>query len=301
MNYFDEVNSYVKKVEIGKAIRETNANMELVECYWNVGRLIVEAQSGKEKSKYGNEMLKKWAEKLTKEYGKGYTYANLARFRQFYLCFPIFAPVGRILTWTTIRTILPIKDENKRNYYINLCIANNLSKRELEREIKNNSYERLEHKPDKIDLVVPTKVPAIVNNFKNPILLELKDKEIKSESDLEKLIYSQLSCVFLQLGNGFMWVGNQYKVSDGNKNYFIDMLLYNIKYDCYVVVEIKCRKLKKEDKGQMEFYMNLVDNYVKEPSNNPTIGIIITKDQDKFVANFVRSEKVVPLTYELVK
>ena len=300
MNYYDEVNSYVKKVEIGKAIRETNANMELVECYWNVGRLIVEAQGGKEKAKYGNELIKTWAEKLTEEYGKGYNYTNLSRFRQFYLAFPIVAPLGQQLSWTIIRTILPIKDENKRNYYINLCIANNLSKRELEKEIKSNSYERLEYKPDKIDVVVSTKVPAIVNNFKNPILLELKDKEIKSESDLEKLIYSQLSCVFLQLGKGFTWVGNQYKVSDGNKNYFIDMLLYNVKYNCYVVVEIKCRKLKKEDKGQVEFYMNLVDNFVKEPSNNPTIGIIITKDQDKFVANFVRSEKLVPLTYKFV-
>ena len=300
MNYYDEVNSYVKKVEIGKAIRETNANMELVECYWNVGRLIVEAQGGKEKAKYGNELIKTWAEKLTEEYGKGYNYTNLSRFRQFYLDFPIVAPLGQQLSWTIIRTILPIKDENKRNYYINLCIANNLSKRELEKEIKSNSYERLEYKPDKIDVVVSTKVPAIVNNFKNPILLELKDKEIKSESDLEKLIYSQLSYVFLQLGKGFTWVGNQYKVSDGNKNYFIDMLLYNVKYNCYVVVEIKCRKLKKEDKGQVEFYMNLVDNFVKEPSNNPTIGIIITKDQDKFVANFVRSEKLVPLTYKFV-
>ena len=300
MNYYDEVNSYVKKVEIGKAIRETNANMELVECYWNVGRLIVEAQGGKEKAKYGNELIKTWAEKLTEEYGKGYNYTNLSRFRQFYLDFPIVAPLGQQLSWTIIRTILPIKDENKRNYYINLCIANNLSKRELEKEIKSNSYERLEYKPDKIDIVVSTKVPAIVNNFKNPILLELKDKEIKSESDLEKLIYSQLSYVFLQLGKGFTWVGNQYKVSDGNKNYFIDMLLYNVKYNCYVVVEIKCRKLKKEDKGQVEFYMNLVDNFVKEPSNNPTIGIIITKDQDKFVVNFVRSEKLVPLTYKFV-
>ena len=301
MNYYDEVNSYVKKVEIGKAIRETNANMELVECDWKVGRLIVEAQGGKDKSKYGNELLKDWSAKLTKEYGKGYDYTNLSRFRQLYLCFPIIGAVRQQLSWTIIRTILPIKDENKRNYYINLCIENNLSQRELIKEIKSNSYERLEHKPEKIDMIVPIKVPAIINNFKNPILLELKDKEIKSESDLEKLIYSQLSCVFLQLGKGFTWVGNQYKVSDGNKNYFIDMLLYNIKYDCYVVVEIKCRKLKKEDKGQVEFYMNLVDNYVKEPNNNPTIGIIITKDQDKFVANFVKGEKLVPLTYELVK
>ena len=204
------------------------------------------------------------------------------------------------LTGSIIRTLLPIVDINKRNYYINLCIENKLSVRELKREIKSNSYERLEHKPDKIDIVVPTNLPAITNNFKNPIFLKLKDKEIKSESDLERLIYSQLNYVFLQLGKGFTWVGNQYKVSDGNKNYFIDMLLYNVKYNNYVVVEIKYRKLKKEDKGQVEFYMNLVDNYVKEPNNNPTIGIIITKDQDKFVANFVRSEKLVPLTYELV-
>ena len=225
----------------------------------------------------------------------------MKRFRQFFLCFPIFAPLGRILTWTTIRTILPIKNENKRNYYINLCIENNLSQRELEREIKNKSYERLENKPDKIDIVVPTKVPNIANNFKNPILLKLKDNEIKNESDLEKLIYSQLSYVFLQLGNGFAWVGNQYKISDGNKNYFIDMLLYNYVYNCFVVVEIKCRKLKKEDKGQVEFYMNLVDSFVKEANNNPTVGIIITKNQNKFIANFVRNEKIMPLTYELIK
>ena len=219
MNYYDEVNSYVKKVEIGKAIRETNANMELVECYWNVGILIVEAQGGKEKAKYGNELLKDWSAKLTKEFGKGYDYTNLSRFRQLYLYFPIIGPVAQQLTWTNICKILPIKDENKRNYYINLCLENNLSKRELEKEIKSNSYERLEHKPDKIDIVVPTKVPVITNNFKNPILLKLKDKEIKSESDLEKIIYSQLSYVFLQLGNGFMWVGNQYKVIEQKIGY----------------------------------------------------------------------------------
>lgn len=301
MNYLKEANEYIKKVEIGKSIREINANRELVECYWNVGRLIVEAQGGKEKSKYGNELLKKWSEKLTNDYGKGYDYSNLARFRRLYLCFPILGPLGPILNWTILRKIISIKDENKRNYYVNLCIENHLSKRELEREIKNNSYERLENKLGKIAIKVPSIVPTITDNFKNPILLELKNKEIKSESDLEKLIYSQLNYVFLQLGNGFTWVGNQYKVSDGNKNYFIDMLLYNIKYNCYVVVEIKCRKLKKEDKGQVEFYMNLVDNFVREPSNNPTIGIIITKEQDKFVANFVRNEKIIPLTYEFVK
>lgn len=300
MNNYEEVETLVKKVEIGKAIKERQANNEITEAYWNIGKLIIDAQGGKEKSKYGDKLLKEWSEKLSKEYGKGYDYTNLSRFRQLYLYFPIIGPVGQQLNWTIIRTILPIKDENKRNYYINLCIKNNLSKRELIKEIKSNSFERLEHKPDKVDIITSAIVPAITENFKNPILLNLNGTKVENEKDLEKLIYSQLSYVFMQLGNDFTWVGNQYKISDGNKNYYLDMLLYNINYNCYVVVEIKCRSLKKEDKGQTEFYMTLVDKYKKRANNNPTIGIIITKEQDKFVANFVKSEKLMTLTYELV-
>lgn len=300
MNNYEEVETLVKKVEIGKAIKERQANNEITEAYWNIGKFIIDAQGGKEKSKYGDKLLKEWSEKLSKEYGKGYDYTNLSRFRQLYLYFPIIGPVGQQLNWTIIRTILPIKDENKRNYYINLCIKNNLSKRELIKEIKSNSFERLEHKPDKVDIITSAIVPAIIENFKNPILLNLNGNKVENEKDLEKLIYSQLSYVFMQLGNDFTWVGNQYKISDGNKNYYIDMLLYNVNYNCYVVVEIKCRSLKKEDKGQTEFYMTLVDKYKKRANNNPTIGIIITREQDKFVANFVKIEKLVPLTYELV-
>lgn len=300
MNNYEEVETLVKKVEIGKAIRERQANNEITEAYWNIGKLIVDAQGGKEKSKYGDALLKEWSEKLTKEYGKGYNYSNMRRFRQFYLTFPICGTVCHNLNWTIIRTVLPIKDENKRNYYINLCIKNNLSQRELEKEIKSNSFERLEYKPDKVDIITSSIVPAITENFKNPILLNLNGNKVENEKDLEKLIYSQLSYVFMQLGNDFTWVGNQYKISDSNKNYYIDMLLYNINYNCYVVVEIKCRSLKKEDKGQTEFYMTIVDKYKKRANNNPTIGIIITREQDKFVANFVKSEKLMPLTYELV-
>lgn len=300
MNNYEEVETLVKKVEIGKAIRERQANNEITEAYWNIGKLIVDAQGGKEKSKYGDALLKEWSEKLTKEYGKGYNYSNMRRFRQFYLTFPICGTVCHNLNWTIIRTVLPIKDENKRNYYINLCIKNNLSQRELEKEIKSNSFERLEYKPDKVDIITSSIVPAITENFKNPILLNLNGNKVENEKDLEKLIYSQLSYVFMQLGNDFTWVGNQYKISDSNKNYYIDMLLYNINYNCYVVVEIKCRSLKKEDKGQTEFYMTLVDKYKKRANNNPTIGIIITREQDKFVANFVKSEKLVPLTYKLM-
>ena len=228
MNNYKEIETLVKKIEIGKVIREKQANKELTEAYWNIGKLIVDAQDGKEKAKYGDELLKEWSKKLSLKYGKGYNLTNLKRFRQFFLTFPIYGTVINQLNWTIIRTLLPLKNENKRNYYINLCIINNLFKRQLEKEIKNNSYERLLNKPDKIDIIAPLQSSVITDKFKNPIVLELKKEEIKNEKDLEEIIYLQLNDFFLQLGDGFMWVGNQYKITADNKNYYIDMLLYNI-------------------------------------------------------------------------
>ena len=300
MNNYIEIETLVKKIEIGKAIREKQANKELTEAYWNIGKLIVDAQDGKEKAKYGDELLKEWSKKLSLKYGKGYNLTNLKRFRQFFITFPICGTAINQLNWTIIRTLLPLKNENKRNYYINLCIINNLSKRQLEKEIKNNSYERLLNKPDKIDIIAPLQSSSITDKLKNPIVLELKKDEIKNEKDLEEIIYLQLNDFFLQLGDGFMWVGNQYKITADNKNYYIDMLLYNIVYNSYIVVELKLRELKKEDKAQVEFYMSLVDKYKKEKNVNNTIGLIITKEQNKLVANFVKSDNLIPLTYKFV-
>lgn len=166
------------------------------------------------------------------------------------------------------------------------------------KEIKNNSYERLLNKPDKVDIISPALPNAITDNYKNPIILELAGNKVKTENDLENLIYAQLNTVFKQLRNNLAWVGNQYKITVNNKNYYIDMLLFNLEFNCYIVMELKLRKLKKEDKAQAEFYMNLIDSYKKSNVNNPAIGIIISKKQDKFVAEYVRSEKLIPLTYE---
>lgn len=283
---------------MGKAIRNRQANKELVDTYWNIGKLIVDAQGGKDKAEYGEALLKKWSNDLSLKYGKGYNYTNMKRFRQFFLSFPLCEVAN--LSWSQIRILLPIKDENKRNYYINMCNKNNLSKRNLEKVIKTNSYERLLNKPDKIDIVMPTLTPSLTDNLKNPIVLELKKNKIVKEKDLEELIYMQLHDFFSQLGEGFMWVGNQYKITVDNKDYYIDMLLYNIIYNSYIVVELKLRELRKEDRAQVEFYMNLVDMYRKEPNVSKTMGLIITKEQNKLIANFVKSENLIPLTYKLV-
>ena len=295
--YYQEIEHLIKKNEIGKRSRKLEENYSLVETYWQIGKLIVEAQGGSSRAKYGNELIKKWSIKLMELYGKGYNTTNLKRFRQFYLCFPILAALRQYLSWTHFKRLLPIKDENKRNYYYNLCIKNNLSERELGKEIKSNSYDRLIDKPEKIDIITPVK-DSITTDMKNPIIIPVQN-EIKNEHDLELNILANLDYFFKQLGIGFTYVAHQYKLVKDNHNYFIDIMLFNIKVNCFIVVELKLRSLKKEDKAQIEFYMNLVDEQVKEAHHNRTIGIIISKESDHFIVNFVKSNDIIPLYYEL--
>ena len=209
------------------------------------------------------------------------------------------SPLGSKLSWSHYRELLIFKDANKRNYYINLCIKNNLSKRELINEIKSNSYERLIDKPDKIDIFIPNK-STITTDMKNPIIIPV-NHEVKNEHDLELSILTNLDYFFKQLGDGFTYVNHQYKISDGNNNYYIDILLFNYKLNCFIVVELKLRSLKKEDKAQIEYYMKLVDEQIKEVYHNKTIGIIISKESDKLIVNFIRSDDIIPLYYELQK
>ena len=295
--YYEEIEHLIKRNEISKRVRKLEENYSLVETYWHIGKIIVEAQGGSTRAKYGNELIKKWSIKLTELYGKGYDASNLKRFRQFYLVFRKDGAVRHQLSWTHIRKLLPIKDENKRNYFINLCIKNNLSERELTREIKSNAYERLVDKPDKIDIIVPVK-QSITTDMKNPIIIPVKS-EVASEHDLELNILANLDFFFKQLGNGFLYAGHQYKISDGKNFYYVDILLFNYKMNAFVVVELKLRSLRKEDKAQMEFYMKLIDEQVKEAYHNKTIGIIISKESDEFIVNFVRQDDIIPLSYEI--
>ncbi len=300
MEEYNEVEHLIKKLEINKRARVLQDNRETLDTYWNIGRLIVEAQGGKERAKYGDNLIKEWSLKLSNIYGKGYDYTNLSRFRKFYLNFSILGPVGQ-LSWTHIRYILPIKEENKRNYYINLCLTNNLSKRELIKEIKNNSYERLLEKPEHIEIINnKEEIYNIKEHIKNPIIIKLsKEEQIKKEKELQLIILSKLKDFFMELGYGYTFVGNEYKIKINNKIYRIDLLLFNCELNCYVVVELKMRELKKEDKAQIEFYMEYIDNSLKRSFHNKTIGIIITKEQDKFILSFVSQNNIIPITYKV--
>ena len=280
-SYYEEIEHLIKRNEVNKRVRKKEEENDTVTTYWSVGKLIVEAQGGSKRAKYGNELIKKWSIKLTEAYGKGYNDTNLKRFRQFYLYFEKSAAVRHQISWTHYKRLLPIKDENKRNYYINLCIKNHLSERELGREIKSNSYERLINKPDKIDIIVPIK-PTITTDMKNPIIIPI-DKKVTNEYDLELNILAHLDYFFKQLGQGFAYIAHQYKLVKDKHSYFVDILLFNIKLNCYVVVELKLRSLKKEDKAQIEFYMKLVDDNVKEvllfPKKAKNSLLILSKEK----------------------
>ena len=255
-SYYIEIENYIKRNEINKRRRVLEENYDSLNNYWNIGRLLVEAQGGKIHAKRGEELIKKWSIQFTKNYGKGYDATNLRRFRQLYLIFPKCGPAGRNISWTHFRYLIPIKDENKRNYYINMCIERSLSKRQLLEEIKSNSYERLIHKMDNIEIVQNKKDYSVLNDMKNPIIIKVdKNLIIKTEKDLELTILSKIEFILTQLGKGFCFIGSQYKIS----NYYIDILLFNIELNCYVVVELKVRKLRVEDKSQTEMYMKLVD------------------------------------------
>ena len=299
--YYKEIEHLIIKNETNKKARTYQQNNEDLETKWNIGRLLVEAQGGESRAKYGNGLIKEWSKDFTEKYGKGYNQTNLKQFRQFYIIFPISRTLCDQLTWSHYRYIIPIKNENERNYYINLCIKQNLSVRELKQEIKSNSYDRLLDKSKKIEIITnQTENYNIKEHIKNPIIITLnEDEQILKEKDLQTTLLAKLKNFFSELGLGYTFVGNEYKIHYGNKNYFIDILLFNVETNSYVVVELKTRELRKEDKSQIEFYMNTIDNTLKRSFHNKTQGILITKHQDKFIAHFINNDKVTSVTYKI--
>ena len=223
MNYYEQVESLIKNNEINKKVRALQDNSETLYTYWNIGRLIVEAQDGKKRAKYGDGLIKKWGKKLSEKYGRGYDYTNLSRMRLFYIEFPIIGSLRQQLTWTHYRYILPIKDENERNYYINRVILDNLSVRDLRREIKNKSFDRLSY-ADKENIEIISDMNSslsIKDMIKDPIILKSNiDQNEINEKAIHKYIISLLEDKFLELGTGFALVGHEYKIviSNNTKN-----------------------------------------------------------------------------------
>lgn len=296
MNYLDEIKNIIEKDVVTQKKYDIYKNSSLVNTYFEVGRLLVEAQGGKERSKYGDGLIKKWSKELTRLYGKGYDYSNLKRMRKFYIVFQKGGTLSHQLTWSHYYKLLSINDENKRNYYINMCIKHNLSVRKLIDMIKSDAYERLSYvDKENIELITENKSFSIEDNLKNPIYIKV-DKGIDrlSEKLLKSYILDQLEKFFIELGVGYSFVGSEYKLG----NSYCDLLLFNYEYLCFVVVELKIRKIRSQDIGQINYYMNYIDVNMKKDIFNNTIGIIVTKKSDRLVISYCSNPNIYNVTYK---
>ena len=294
INYYGEIKQELINNEIIKRVKEYSKNRSDLKTYYNVGKLLSEA--GKH---YGEGIIKEYSNKLTSELGKGYNSASLKRMRQFYLIIEKGATVSHLLTWSHYTELLPVNDINKINYYIKIIEQQNLSVRELRERIKNQEYERLDDKTK--EKLINNEEPKIIDLIKNPILIKnkYKNKEI-SEKMLQEIILEQLSSFMKELGKGFSFIENEYKIKIGDRYNYIDMLLFNYIYNCFIVIEIKITELKKEHIGQIETYMNYIDKNIKEIDQDKTIGIIICKKGNRYIMEYVSDSRIYQRTYELV-
>ncbi len=293
MDYYNKIKNELINNEVYKKVKDYSKNRSDLKTYYNVGKLLSEA--GRQ---YGEGIIKKYSEKLTLELGRKYSQTSLKYMRQFYN-FQKGQPLADQLTWSHYQELLPLKDRNKINYYIRICEEQNLSKRKLREKIKNKEYERLD---DKVKLKLINNEESKVQDFiKDPILIKNRyNKENISEKMLQDLILEDMPSFLEELGNGFCFIKNEYPIKIGNRYNYIDLLLYNINFNCYVVCELKTTELKKEHIGQIQAYMNYVDKNIRTNNQNPTIGIIICKKNNKFVMEYVSNENIFDREYELV-
>ena len=296
MNYYNEIKNRLIDNEIYSKVKDYSKERYKVITYFEIGRLLTEAGG-----KYGDNIIEEYSKKLVVEVGKKYNIKTLYKMKQLYKVFSDekVAPLVRQLSWSNCLQLLPIKNYDKINYYANQCIKYNLSKRQLEEKIKSKEYERLSESAK--SKFVANEEPLLPDLVKNPILIKNTNKYTEiSEKVLQQIILEDIKNFMQELGSGFSFVSNEYPIKLGDKYNYIDLLLYNYKYKCFVVIELKITKLKKEHTGQIQNYMNYIDKNIKEIDDNNTVGIIICKKDDHFVIDYCSDKKIISREFELV-
>lgn len=295
MNYYKIIKNKLIDNEIYSKIKDYSKERHKVITYFEIGKLLSEAGG-----KYGDNIIDKYSQKLVTEVGKKYNWRTLFRIKQFYKVFnnEKVSTSWTQLTWSHLRLLLNLEIDSI-NYYIQVVINKCLSVRELEFKIKSKEYERL---PVKTRNKLISKDKIKLNDLvPNPILIKNKNNiEIVTEKVLHNLILEDIESFMKELGNSFCFIGSQYKIKIGTRNNYIDILLFNIKHNCYVVIELKITEFKVEYISQVQKYMNYIDKNVKEISNNNTVGILICKRENKFVIEYCSDERIAVRKYELV-
>ena len=296
MNYYEKIKNELINNEVYKKVKDYSKNRSDLNTYYKVGKLLNDA--GKS---YGEGIIKKYSDKLTKEFGRKYNYRNLFIMRKFYIIFKDenVNAMRSQLSWTHYRELLTLNNINEIKYYIRISETQNLSYRKLRDRIKSREYERLD---DNIKEKLINKEQVNAGDLiKDPILIRNKfDTNKISEKMLMSFILEDIPSFLKQLGEGFTFIENEYPIKIGDRYNYIDMLLYSIYDNCYVVIELKINEIKKEHIGQIETYMNVIDENLRSVNQNPTIGIIVCKKKNGYLFKYVTNKNIYEREYELV-
>ena len=295
-----EIQEKVIFEEVKKVLQEARnkvyktANNAMVEAYWNIGRIIVEKQSGNEKAEYGAALLKNLSKEMTKEFGKGFTLTNLKYMRQFYLTFPKSHALSDQLSWTHYRLLMRVENENARNFYIEEAIKSNWSTRQLERQITTLFYERIlssknkEKVSQEIYKLEPKKNrPEDI--IKDPYVLEflgLPENIDFLEKNLEQSLINHLQKFLLELGRGFSFVARQKRITFDGRHFYIDLVFYNYILKCFVLIDLKLGDLTHQDLGQMQMYVHYFQEEMMNEGDNPPIGIVLCADKSDSIVKY---------------
>ena len=270
-----------------------NIQNEMVLAYWQIGKMIVEKQNGDRRALYGDGLVKELSDKMTKDYGKGFDERNLRFMRQLYLAYPKWNAVRTELCWTHYRLLLKVEDVAARDFYTKEAIKDNWSTRQLEREINTFSYQRYLASNGNHDVVDDTAKKEKKDNpldiIKDPYILDfvgIKPDSSFYESDLEQALIDHLQEFLLELGSGFAFVARQRRFNMDGRNFYVDLVLYNYKLKCFVLIDLKRGDLTHQDIGQMQMYVNYYTRELIEPGDNPPIGIILSTDKSDTLVRY---------------
>lgn len=289
-----EIKSIIENARKNVA-REVNS--ELLNAYWNIGRIIVDyEQNNNVRAKYGEQTIKILSKRLTNEFGKGFSVSNIQMMRRYYLEYKIQQTASVKLTWSHYCELMGISDTDKRKFYEKECEKSGWSVRELKRQINTSLYERLllsngkANKETVLNLAMNgIEINEPVDIIKDPYVFEflgIPENKPMLESDLEKALVTHIEKFLLELGRGFMFVGTQQRVTIDNENYYVDMVFYNKILRPYVLIELKTKKLMPSAVGQINMYLNYYAAEVNDPDDNPPIGIILCTDKDSVAAEY---------------
>ena len=284
-------------------------NTEMLNLYWNIGKAIMDIQQGDERANYGDYVLEKLSEKLTAEFGKGFSKRNLERMRKFYIYFPIATTLSSQLSWSHYLELLKIEEEPKRNFYMHECINSRWSVRELQRQRASLLYERLLLSTDKKSVLELAENGQVLRNSKDLVkdsfvleFLDIKENTRYLESDLEKNILELLKEFLLELGKGFTYVGNQVRLTLEEDHFYPDLVFYNRLLKCFVIIDLKIGKVTHQDIGQMQMYVHYYDREIKQEEENSTVGILLSTTKNETVVKYTLPEdnkNIFSTTYQL--